>query len=296
MSGWQRLGAACLLAALLLIGSTGPTRAGNKADGAVSGSFRLNHVGYEMTSVYTWPSSFDMTELDGSVVKIRFFAFSNRPMDAQTFDLLQDPNGDLDLAARLGAAVVSIGLDAKNKVHLFRYALPGATMFTVADGAGIEAEIGNEGDRWSGTIRIPGDEKLHAFDPDNVPLVQGELRFEVKDTRRPFEGNPLPEDGGAPGRVYLAFNQSLLDRDRAGVLRGLRAIWTAAGPAAGEILLWKDVEMQNLELHGGRADDRRAVLHGSGSCEAYGGQSDFRVFLVREEDGWKVDSLKPGGE
>jgi hypothetical protein len=264
--------------------------------GTAGGALSVNRIHHGLAHAYTWFGAVDPTKPGDASPSRRLVGLCNRPLDAATLDLVQDPSADFDLLRRMGAVVAIAVLDDHGTVRGFRCATPGLRGFHMPDSTLVAGEVAEGGGVMRGEIVIRPNTQAHAFDPDHVPLLQGEIRFAVKDTRRPLRGKALPEDGGDPGAAYRAFNEALRAGDRDAIRRRLRGIWTEAGAAAGELLLWKEVEVEELIVHGGRSDRRRALLLCSGNCEAYGGQTDFRVFLVNEGGEWRIDALKPGLE
>ena len=107
-------------------------------------------------------------------------------------------------------------------------------------------------------------------------------------------GQPLPEDGGAPGAAYMAFHRSLRSLDevslRMAFSEAVRAAWNEAAEAGeGEsyIQSWVEDHMAEVgKLEGWSRDDQALLL-----VEGSKGGREMRaeVLLVREDESWRVD-------
>lgn len=288
-AGWALLGGLAFAAAGLAGGA-------GSAAAAASGAFRVNDARFDIRHAYTWEAPFELPQPDGPPIRLRFVALSDRPFDAAKLDLVLDPTADVDLMTVKGAVTITAGIDSKGSVHSLKYGLPGAPGFVMYDiSLGDGALQAKEG-VYSGKLEILPNRQAHDFDPENWPLVEGSFEFEARDTRSPLEGETLPEGGGAPGAAYRGFNDALVDGDANAIRSRLRSVWTEGGESSPDPLIWRDVMVKNLEILGGRADSSRAVLMGRGEADAFGGQADFRIYLIREAGEWRIDSFQPGHE
>ena len=108
-------------------------------------------------------------------------------------------------------------------------------------------------------------------------------------------GAALSADGGAPGKVYLAYHDAIIKRDRA----ALKSLLSSA-----QLKTWSDAENKKLlgkfidELAGehpeksvrivrGFATSDKAVLVIGG--EGAAGKMLGEAILVKEKDGWRID-------
>jgi len=160
----------------------------------------------------------------------------------------------------------------------------------------------------------PGDGCGYCFDStvkSSVKAVDGRLKGELsyKGSDRRFQvqldvaippkewGQPLPRDGGEPGRAYLAYHRALEKRDKKALYALLdaeeRARWEKYN-AEGKVdewldFRWKDehTELTQIRVTGGYVDGDRAVVlfdGKNGYIDALHGEAQLR----RENGQWLV--------
>ena len=108
-------------------------------------------------------------------------------------------------------------------------------------------------------------------------------------------GTPLPADGGAPAKAYLAYHAALARSDRAAVKpllsRDQQQFWDDAEKAGklGAVVHALAVAhpVKSVEIVQGYGKDDKAVLRIAG--EATAGKVTGEVLLIREDGAWRVD-------
>ena len=133
------------------------------------------------------------------------------------------------------------------------------------------------------TGSLKDNEKNHSFDIElDVPVMSDD------------HGAPLPADGGAPGKTYLAYHAALIKRNQA-ALRPLltgnqQEIWSRAEKkgnlAAFVNSLAEEHPNKSVRITRGFAAGDKAVLLIAG--EAQYGKLNGQVLLKKEKDAWRV--------
>ncbi len=143
-----------------------------------------------------------------------------------------------------------------------------------------------------------------------VKLANGKLVGTLKGTEkgRPFDitidvavmnddhGAPLPADGGAPGKAYLAYHAALLKRDAAALrptlTSGKMEIWDRAkkdgdlDEYVAYVVNQHPVTSVKITKAWARTDVASLLVEGDGPAGTLSGE----VLLLREKGAWVVDS------
>jgi hypothetical protein len=149
-------------------------------------------------------------------------------------------------------------------------------------GGGVTSTVKLANGRLSGSLKSNDDKP--AFDVKlNIPVVSDD------------HGGPLPADGGAPGKAYLAYHQALVKRDAKALrpilsdeLRKTLDDATKEGKAAAYMnYLAKEHPGKSVQISKGFSNGNQAVLliAGESSTTRLAGE----VVLLNQGGGWRVD-------
>lgn len=254
--------------------------ADSPAPATASGSFEDRKFKIEITGVYAfWGKTSGMG--DEPVIRV---AVSNAEFKA-AFDAFYDK------AAAIGERFI----DDDVKVVYFEFSGGGKYMglsyyFASGDGCGycfdskVESAVKTSGARIAGTVSYKSDDRQFdvTFDAPIAPKVWGD---------------PLPKDGGAPGKAWLAYHAALEAKDKKAVYAVLdadmKARWTGhekQGDLDGYLqYLWHDQHtmLETIQITGGFTRGDRAVVLFTGSSTVI--DHLYGEALLRREDGaWLV--------
>ena len=269
MQRWIAVGLCLLLAA-----TAAPTTA---QAGDASGIFASQGRSFEIVDAYAFRG-----ESIGDGRGAWIVAVSNKELSDREVDRYVDRRHVLDQYFRdVDTAVIffELGDDASLAGVSYEFGAEDACRFCQPEGAEADVEI--TGRRIAGTLKWLSDEG--AFD----------LVFDVAISSRDH-GNPLPEDGGEPGRAYRVFHQAARSRDtvslRMAFSRSVQKHWAEAeeaGQSESYLDSWLADHMTEIDTLRGWSRGEEAVLVVRGRR---GGQEiEAEVLLVREDGSWRVD-------
>ncbi|HVF65881.1 MAG TPA: hypothetical protein VNE58_17995 [Casimicrobiaceae bacterium] len=149
-------------------------------------------------------------------------------------------------------------------------------------GLGVASTVKLVGNRIVGTLKMKDDARTMNVKLD-VPILSDDY------------GQPLPADGGAPGRAYLAYHDALVKRDVRALLavmsaessEGLEKAARKGKPEAELEFLAKDHPSKSVRITKGYARGNNAVLLIAGETEIM--RLVGEVTLVNEGGRWRVD-------
>jgi hypothetical protein len=263
-----------------------------------SGTFKVNDKEFAIAHAYAYDFPFEFPSLDGGEPeKLRVLALSDKPFDAAALDRVCQPDVDLDLRALDGAVVLNVLYGARDGgVRSLKYRVPGMDSFA---NTGLETDDGKftlektEDGAVRGRLAIAGNAKMHAFDPEHIPLVTGDVKFDAKaPVSRDVKGEPLPAGGGDPGKTYLEFNASI-GKDRKAPLAFLRG---PMAQAIGEVPEdapppFEEIKLGSPKIERGTSDGQRARLRVSGKGPE--GPRTSEVCMLLDGGRWVIDGFLP---
>ena len=219
---------------------------------------------------------------DDPVIRV---AVSNAQFKASALDAFYDKACAIhDRFADEDAKVVNFEFDPNGKYTGLSY------YFESGDGCGfcydskVKSTVKVSGGRLAGTISYKGDDR------------QFDVTFDVPMPPKAW-GDPLPKDGGAPGKAWLAYHAALEARDKKAIHAlldaDMKAMWAQDekdGDLDGWIeYLWHDQHtmLKTIHITGGFVNGDRAVVLFTGSS-VYIDHLYGEALLRREGGEWLV--------
>ena len=150
--------------------------------------FQFNDQRFELKHTYAFKMEtpdFDAMSAagPGEADKLKFkktlaIALSDQPFDAQALAKLEEPFDAFDKMTEAGAVLVTAAAGKDGKVESLRVVLPRSKAALDLDTGGVTLTVNppKEG-KLSGRLVIKGDRKMHEFDPEHIPLIEGDVRF-----------------------------------------------------------------------------------------------------------------------
>lgn len=269
------------LTVLAVLSAASLFAAGSAAPATASGTFEDKKFKIEIAGAYAfWGKTGGFG--DDPVIRV---AVSNAEFKAAAFDAFYDKAGAISSRfADDEVKVVSFEFDASGKYTGLSY------YFASGDGCGfcfdskVKSTVKGAGGRLAGTVSYTGDDR------------QFDVTFDVPMPPKAW-GDPLPKDGGAPGKAWLAYHAALEAQDKKAIYAlldaDMKARWTKnekAGDIDGYIeFLWNDQHtmLKTIHVSGGFVNGDRAVVLFTGSNtfidHLYG-----EALLRREAGEWLV--------
>ncbi len=269
------------LAALALLCVAAVLAAGSAAPATASGKFEDKRFKLEIAGAYAyWGRTGGFG--DDPVIRV---AVSNAGFHASALDAFYDKAGAInDRFADEDVKVVNFEFDPSGKYTGLSY------YFESGDGCGfcydskVKSTVKAAGGRLAGTVSYRDDDR--EFD----------VTFDVPMPPKTW-GDPLPKDGGAPGKAWLAYHAALEARDKKAIYAlldaDMKAQWAKDekdGDLDGWIeFLWHDQHtmLKTIRVGGGFVNGDRAVVLFTGSNtfidHLYG-----EALLRRENGAWLV--------
>jgi hypothetical protein len=269
------------LTVVALLSATSAFTADSPAPGTASGKFEDRKFKIQIAGAYAfWGKTGGFG--DDPVIQV---AVSNAEFKASAFDAYYDR----------ASAISSRFKDEETKVVYFEFDGSGKYMglsyyFESGDGCGfcydskVKSTVKAAGGRLAGTISYKDDDRL--FD----------VTFDVQIPPTAW-GDPLPKDGGAPGKAWLAYHAALEEKDKKAIYAlldaDMKARWTKNekdGDLDGYIeYLWHDqhTSLKTIHITGGFVRGDRAVVLFTGSSTFI--DHLYGEALLRQEGGaWLV--------
>ena len=269
------------LAVLAVSSAVSLLAAGSPAPATASGKFEDKLFKLDIAGAYAfWGKTGGFG--DDAVIRV---AVSNAEFKASALDAFYDKAG----------AISSRFTDDEVKVVYFEFDPDGkytglSYYFASGDGCGfcydtkVKSTVKAAGGRLAGTVSYNGDDR------------QFDVTFDVPMPPKAW-GDPLPKDGGAPGKAWLAYHAALEAGDKKAIYAlldaDMKARWTKNekdGGLDGYIeFLWHDQHtmLKTIQMGGGFVNGDRAVVLFTGSNtfidHLYG-----EALLRRESGVWLV--------
>lgn len=263
---------------------------------ATKGFVTVNDAKYPVTEAYIYEATWELPSPDGGPPKkLISINLSDTPFDVEALNGLGEPDIDIDLRNLDGALVLTLLVDTEGLLHMIKFAPPKAGTFSMLPveetGVAFRREKGAAG-AWTGHFTMAGDRRAHDFDPDNWPLITADVQFSAPlAPSREVVGQDLPAGGGEPGQAYIEFNR-LIGGEAPAFRSTLRAALRRASERQPEQMSFAEVKLADATVTGGVTDGRRARVRVQGRLPN-GDAAAFKVFMVLEPDGWKVDMMRP---
>jgi hypothetical protein len=240
--------------ALLVAASTLAAGTDAPAPGSVSGTFEDEKWKLQLVGAYAFR---DKSNGLGDEERIQV-AVSNTGFLHEAFDEFYDR----------GHAINSLFADEETKVVFFEFDESGgyhglSYYFESGDGCGwcfdtkVKSTVRASGGRLNGDLSYEGDDRSFQVHLD-VPIPAKTW------------GDPLPKDGGAPGRAFLAYSAALESRDPKAIyalldaeMKGRFDEYRKKGQLDGWLdYRWKDehTELKTIRITGGFVRGDRAVV------------------------------------
>jgi hypothetical protein len=269
------------LAALALLSAATVFAAGATVPASASGRFEDKRFKLEIAGAYAyWGKTGGFG--DDPVIRV---AVSNAGFQAAALDAFFDKAGAIhDRFADDDVKVVNFEFDPNGKYTGLSY------YFESGDGCGfcydskVKSTVKAAGGRLAGTVSYKGDDR--EFD----------VTFDVPMPPKTW-GDPLPKDGGAPGKAWLAYHAALEARDKKAIYAlldaDMKAMWAKDekdGDLDGYVeFLWHDQHtmLKTIQMGGGFVNGDRAVVLFTGS-NAFIDHLYGEALLRRENGAWLV--------
>ncbi len=269
-------GFALLLAAALVPGAAG-------ADGAISGTFTVNGAPVELPHAYVWPAEEGFYDAVDPTWTLLFVdrALEPRDLGGMVWDAAFLEIGITETA--------EFGDQPEIQVYSQTIRFSADQGGNVTGGSYPEVEFTLEGDRVKG--RVFHAEEQEFFDD----AYQYDLTFDLalSDPNAPI-GDPLPADGGAPGKAYLAWIEAV----HSGDLSRLKAIVpaemadqldeTTDEEVQEELELMQIMTPKKVEIVSGSMDGDTAILKVIVTVEGanVNEQGDAEITMTKMGDFW----------
>ena len=265
------------LTVLALLSAAATLAAGSPAPATASGTFEDARFKLEIAGAYAyWGKTGGFG--DDPVIRV---AISNAGFKASALDAFYDKAGAIhDRFADEDVKVVHFEFDPNGKYTGLSY------YFESGDGCGfcydskVKSTVRASGGRLAGTVSYKGEDR------------QFDVTFDVPMPPKTW-GDPLPKDGGAPGKAWLAYHAALEARDKKAIYAlldaDMKAMWAKDekdGDLDGWIeFLWHDQHtmLKTIQMGGGFVNGDRAVVLFTGSNTFI--DHLYGEALLRREDG-----------
>ena len=105
-------------------------------------------------------------------------ALSDQPFDTQALAKLEEPFDAFDKMVEAGAVLVTAAAGKDGKAESLRVVRPRSKTALDLDTNGVTLTLNppKEG-KLSGRLVVKGDRKMHAFDPEHIPLIEADVSF-----------------------------------------------------------------------------------------------------------------------
>ncbi len=112
--------------------------------------------------------------------KVLAIALSDKPFDAAALAKLDSPIEAFEKMVKDGAALVTVVGGKGGAVEMVQVALPKKDTALQLDTSSATLTLNpGENRKVNGHLVIQGDHKMHDFDPQNIPLIEADVRFVV---------------------------------------------------------------------------------------------------------------------
>jgi hypothetical protein len=270
--------------ALVIVASVTVSAVMLRAADTGSGYFRM----HETTSTMTTACGFRVPDPETPGQARSVVVFATVPVDCAAADLSFDPVGTVTAAvtAARGAYVeLSVGPEANDMGGSWTQVSPSDSMSFGGQGE-VTHQVRTD-DRLEGTYSSKGPQSF--FDKS----FQFELTWAVDLRSGALTGEPLPADGGDPGKAYRSFVTAVAKNDVKGTVATLARVQqddeglSDSAGAKAVFDMFRQFELKDARIVGGLTRGDRAVLDVEGTSHS-NDKMRGRVLLVREGGAWKV--------
>jgi hypothetical protein len=279
-AGTGRFALAVTIAALAAVPATAATK--------VSGFFRLGDTRIEVGHGCGY-----RVESDEPGVHRTLLFLSTVPLDCAAAESALDPESALDDQVRekeAGSIRIVVGPEGSEQ-GMYAFSSKPFDSFNTS-GSGTWATTVNTPERSEGSWRTSEPEEF--FDK----TFEYDLAWGLDLLSGPVRGEALPADGGDPGKALVAYVKAVAGDDRNGVKAVLTStqrqeVFANEGTEwfADQWTSWRQWELAEVEVQGGRLDGDRATLRVRGK-QGDGEKVRGLVRMVREDGAWKLDAKK----